>query len=100
HTRFSRDWSSDVCSSDLGSQSGKSTLIRTLIAALALTHTPAEAQFYCLDFGGGGLSQLASLPHVGGVAARLNPERVHRAVAEVKIGRASCRGRVQSCVGG
>ncbi|MFE7936328.1 type VII secretion protein EccCa [Streptomyces griseoincarnatus] len=66
-----------------GSQSGKSTLIRTLIAALALTHTPAEVQFYCLDFGGGGLSQLASLPHVGGVAARLNPERVHRAVAEV-----------------
>ncbi|MFJ4471704.1 type VII secretion protein EccCa [Streptomyces sp. NPDC089424] len=66
-----------------GSQSGKSTLARTLIAALALTHTPAEIQFYCLDFGGGGLSQLAGLPHVGGVAARLNPERVHRAVAEV-----------------
>ncbi|MFJ7071678.1 type VII secretion protein EccCa [Streptomyces sp. NPDC098781] len=66
-----------------GSQSGKSTLARTLIAGLALTHTPAEIQFYCLDFGGGGLSQLAGLPHVGGVAARLNPERVHRAVAEV-----------------
>ncbi|WP_329236065.1 type VII secretion protein EccCa [Streptomyces sp. NBC_01460] len=66
-----------------GSQSGKSTLTRTLIASLALTHTPAEVQFYCLDFGGGGLSQLAALPHVGGVAARLNPERVHRAVAEV-----------------
>ncbi|MFJ8823031.1 type VII secretion protein EccCa [Streptomyces sp. NPDC102467] len=66
-----------------GSQSGKSTLARTLISALALTHTPAEIQFYCLDFGGGGLSQLAGLPHVGGVAARLNPERVHRAVAEV-----------------
>ncbi|MEV1019285.1 type VII secretion protein EccCa [Streptomyces sp. NPDC050264] len=66
-----------------GSQSGKSTLARTLIGALALTHTPAEIQFYCLDFGGGGLSQLAGLPHVGGVAARLNPERVHRAVAEV-----------------
>ncbi|MEU1040541.1 type VII secretion protein EccCa [Streptomyces sp. NPDC005907] len=66
-----------------GSQSGKSTLTRTLIGALALTHTPAEIQFYCLDFGGGGLSQLAALPHVGGVAARLNPERVHRAVAEV-----------------
>ncbi|MGP4049596.1 type VII secretion protein EccCa [Streptomyces sp. 2A115] len=66
-----------------GSQSGKSTLTRTLIGALALTHTPSEIQFYCLDFGGGGLSQLDGLPHVGGVAARLNPERVHRAVAEV-----------------
>ncbi|MCS0599781.1 type VII secretion protein EccCa [Streptomyces sp. LP11] len=66
-----------------GSQSGKSTVARTLITALALTHTPAEIQFFCLDFGGGGLSQLAALPHVGGVAPRLNPERVHRAVAEV-----------------
>ncbi|MDH6581417.1 S-DNA-T family DNA segregation ATPase FtsK/SpoIIIE [Streptomyces sp. SAI-133] len=66
-----------------GSQSGKSNLARTLIAALALTHTPAEVQFYCLDFGGGGLSQFAGLPHVGGVAARLNPDRVHRTVAEV-----------------
>jgi S-DNA-T family DNA segregation ATPase FtsK/SpoIIIE len=66
-----------------GSQSGKSTLARTLIGALALTHTPAEVQFYCLDFGGGGLSQFAGLPHVSGVAARLDPERVHRTVAEV-----------------
>ncbi|MDQ0988463.1 type VII secretion protein EccCa [Streptomyces sp. V2I9] len=66
-----------------GSQSGKSTLARTLICSLALTHTPAEVQFYCLDFGGGGLAQLAGLPHVGGVAARLDPERVNRTVAEV-----------------
>ena len=35
-----------------GTQAGKSTLLRSLIAALALTHTPAEVQFYCLDFGG------------------------------------------------
>ena len=39
-----------------GPQSGKSTLLRTLIAALALTHTPREVQFYCLDFGGGTLA--------------------------------------------
>ncbi|GAA4949222.1 hypothetical protein GCM10023238_14430 [Streptomyces heliomycini] len=31
-----------------GPQSGKSTLLRTLITALALTHTPREVQFYCL----------------------------------------------------
>ncbi|MYR61459.1 type VII secretion protein EccCb, partial [Streptomyces sp. SID625] len=66
-----------------GSQSGKSTLVRTLIGALALTHTPDEVQFYCLDFGGGGLAQFTGLPHVSGVAARLDPERVHRTVAEV-----------------
>ncbi|MFG2367998.1 type VII secretion protein EccCa [Streptomyces mirabilis] len=66
-----------------GSQSGKSTVLRTLIAALALTHTPREVQFYCLDFGGGTLSTLAGLPHVGGVAARLDGERITRTVAEV-----------------
>ena len=34
-------------------QSGKSTMLRTLICSLALLHTPEEVQFYCLDFGGG-----------------------------------------------
>ncbi|MFE3271093.1 type VII secretion protein EccCa [Streptomyces sp. NPDC059215] len=66
-----------------GSQSGKSTVLRTLISSLALTHTPREVQFYCLDFGGGTLSGLAGLPHVGGVAARLDSERISRTVAEV-----------------
>lgn len=66
-----------------GPQSGKSTLLRTLVAAFALTHTPHEVQFYALDFGGGGLSAIAGLPHVGGVASRLDPERVRRTVAEV-----------------
>ncbi|MBM9624495.1 type VII secretion protein EccCa [Streptomyces zhihengii] len=66
-----------------GSQSGKSTVVRSLIAALALTHTPREVQFYCLDFGGGALSGLVGIPHVGGVAARLDSERISRTVAEV-----------------
>ncbi|MDX6428604.1 MAG: segregation ATPase FtsK/SpoIIIE, family, partial [Streptosporangiaceae bacterium] len=66
-----------------GPQSGKSTLVRTLITALALTHTPREVQFYCLDFGGGTLAGLSGLPHVAGVAARLDQERVGRTIAEV-----------------
>ncbi|MFB6857736.1 type VII secretion protein EccCa [Streptomyces sp. NPDC056341] len=66
-----------------GPQSGKSTLLRSLIASFALTHTPYEVQFYGLDFGGGGLSAVAGLPHVGGVASRLDPEKVRRTVAEV-----------------
>jgi S-DNA-T family DNA segregation ATPase FtsK/SpoIIIE len=64
-------------------QSGKSTVLRTLIAGMALTHTPEQAQFYCLDFGGGTLSGLADLPHVGSVASRLEPERLRRTVAEI-----------------
>ncbi len=66
-----------------GPQSGKSTLLRTLISSFALTHTPHEVQFYGLDFGGGGMAAVAGLPHVGGVASRLDPERVRRTVAEV-----------------
>jgi S-DNA-T family DNA segregation ATPase FtsK/SpoIIIE len=64
-------------------QSGKSTMLRALIVSLALTHTPQEVQFYCLDFGGGTLSALARLPHVGGVASRLDADRIRRTVAEV-----------------
>ncbi|MEU0765188.1 type VII secretion protein EccCa, partial [Streptomyces microflavus] len=61
-----------------GTRSGKSTLIRTLICALALTHRPTEVQFYCLDFGGGTLGTVAGLPHVGSVAGRLDTDRVGR----------------------
>jgi DNA segregation ATPase FtsK/SpoIIIE, S-DNA-T family len=64
-------------------QTGKTTLLRTLMTSLALTHTPREVQFYCLDFGGGGLAGLGELPHVGGVASRLNADQVTRTVIEV-----------------
>ncbi|MEU4623033.1 type VII secretion protein EccCa [Actinoplanes sp. NPDC023801] len=64
-------------------QSGKSNLLRTLIVSLALTHTPREAQFYGLDFGGGPLSALADLPHVGGVATRRDVDKVRRTIAEL-----------------
>ena len=67
-----------------GPQSGKSTLLRTLVCGLALTHSPRQVQFYCLDFGGGSLAGLAGLPHVGGVAGRHEPERVGRTVAEIR----------------
>jgi S-DNA-T family DNA segregation ATPase FtsK/SpoIIIE len=64
-------------------QMGKTTVLRTLIAALALTKTPREVQFYLLDFGGGGLSTLAKLPHVGSAAGRLDRERVNRTLSEL-----------------
>lgn len=66
-----------------GPQSGKTTMLRTMVSALALTHTPAEVQVYCIDFGGGGLSTLESLPHVGSVATRRQGEQVARTIAEV-----------------
>ncbi|MFE9428857.1 type VII secretion protein EccCa [Kitasatospora sp. NPDC006697] len=66
-----------------GPRSGKSTMIRTMITGFGLTHTPVEAQFYLMDFGGGGFQSLQELPHVGGVAGRLDGDKVRRMVAEV-----------------
>ncbi len=63
--------------------SGKSTLLRSTVAALSLTRTPLEVQFYVLDFGGGTFLGLRDLPHVSGVATRTEAEAVRRTVAEV-----------------
>ena len=63
--------------------SGKSTVLRSLICGLALTHTPAEVQIYCLDLGGGSLATIKDLPHVGGVAGRLDGVGVRRTVGEI-----------------
>jgi S-DNA-T family DNA segregation ATPase FtsK/SpoIIIE len=67
-----------------GPRSGKSNLLRTLIASLALTHTPQEVQFFALDFGGGGLNAMRDLPHVGTVATRNDIGVVRRTVAEAR----------------
>ena len=66
-----------------GPQTGKTTLLRTLVLSLALTHTPGQASVYAVDLIGSGLQVLAGLPNVGGVAGRADPERVRRTVEEV-----------------
>ncbi|MFE4459771.1 type VII secretion protein EccCa, partial [Nocardia tengchongensis] len=63
-----------------GPQSGKSTALQTLVLSAALTHTPEQAQFYCLDFSGG-LSGLRGLPHVGSIAAARDGDRLRRTFA-------------------
>ncbi len=63
--------------------SGKSVALAGLVTALAVTHTPAQVQVYCLDLGGGTLAPLAALPHVGGVAPRSQPDLMRRTVAQV-----------------
>jgi S-DNA-T family DNA segregation ATPase FtsK/SpoIIIE len=66
-----------------GTRSGKSSALRALVCALALTHTPDELRIYCLDFGGGTLGVLRGLPHVGGVFGRPEPEGVRRTAGEM-----------------
>ncbi|GIF73787.1 type VII secretion protein EccC [Asanoa siamensis] len=68
-----------------GPRSGKSTLLRSMLCALALTHSPREVQFFGIDLGGGALRALEGLPHTSGVAVRRNVEAVRRTVAEVSV---------------
>lgn len=65
-----------------GRQSGKSTMLRTLISCLALTHTPEEVQFFVLNEGGR-LASVAGLPHVSGYATQRDPQRVRRIIGEL-----------------
>ncbi len=65
-------------------QTGKSTLLQTMMISAAATHPPRDVQFYCIDLGGGGLIYLDDLPHVGGIASRSEPDKVMRVVAEVQ----------------
>ncbi len=67
-----------------GPRSGKSTALQTLVLALADTHHPRDVQVYCLDFGGGALSLLQSVPHVGSVAGRRDAELVRRTVVQLE----------------
>ena len=64
-------------------RSGKSTALRTMLLALAEHHDPADVGFYCLDFGGGSLSSLRHLPHVGSMAGRMDGDLCRRTVAVV-----------------
>jgi S-DNA-T family DNA segregation ATPase FtsK/SpoIIIE len=51
-----------------GRRAGKSTLLCTLVTAAALTHTPDDVRFVCVDGSDGALAPLAGLPHVAAVA--------------------------------
>ncbi|MBO0853726.1 MAG: type VII secretion protein EccCa [Nocardia sp.] len=65
-----------------GPQSGKSTALQTLVVSAAMTHTPEQVQFYCLDFSGG-LTGLRGVPHVGSVAGARDIDRIRRTFALV-----------------
>ena len=76
-----------------GPSTGKSTALRTIVASLALTHSPSEVGIYAVDLLGSSLLPLEGLPHVGGVAVRTNREVVRRTVDEI-LGMLTHRERV------
>ncbi len=65
-------------------QSGKSTLLHTIIAAFMLTHAPSAVQIYVIDMGGGTLSRFEAVPHVGTIAYKGEREKVRRLVRQMR----------------
>src|SRR5690606_40487221 len=88
HTRFSRDWSSDVCSSDLSRCPDLPAYLDHLSDRLGRV-----SLVVCLDSGGNDYERLWLTTSLRGLA------QVHVTV-RVQIGRASCRERVRVWVCG
>jgi len=63
---------------------GRTTFLRTVAAAIALTTTPRQVSVYGMDLAGGGLGRLEGFPHVGGVATRADRNRLLRLVEELQ----------------
>jgi S-DNA-T family DNA segregation ATPase FtsK/SpoIIIE len=64
---------------------GKSSLLRTLVSAIAHTRSPDSTHVYVLDFGGSSaLKPLEAFPHVGAVVTRFEDERVIRLIRHVQ----------------
>ncbi|WP_426996344.1 FtsK/SpoIIIE domain-containing protein [Pseudarthrobacter sp. N5] len=65
--------------------SGKSELLRSLTAALALSYSPARINFLFVDFkGGSGLGPLTGLPHCVGMLTDLKKHELDRALASLR----------------
>ena len=67
-----------------GPLAGKSTVLRSVVMALSLTHTPQEVQFYIIDLGGGTFTPFEGAAHVAGLASRDRPDVMNRMLAEVE----------------
>ncbi|MEU6442676.1 FtsK/SpoIIIE domain-containing protein [Streptomyces sp. NPDC047046] len=63
-----------------GPRSGRSTALRTLAGSLARLTSPADVHVYAIDCGSNALLPLVSLPHVGAVVTRDQPDRVRRLI--------------------
>src|SRR5690606_40710709 len=99
HTRFSRDWSSDVCSSDLDIIPHRGPVVATLSAdevrELYVVRGALEA------LAGEGFARNATDEQVARLREALEYLRQPEASASTeKIGRASCRERGERAGGG
>jgi S-DNA-T family DNA segregation ATPase FtsK/SpoIIIE len=64
--------------------SGKSELLRTLVAGLAASHPPSEVSFLLVDYkGGAAFAECAVLPHVLGIVTDLDAHLTGRVLASL-----------------
>ena len=66
------------------SRSGKTVLLRTIVAAAALPRSGATTHVYGLDFAGRGLEMLGDLPHVGTIVLGQDDQRVVRLLRNLR----------------
>ncbi len=65
--------------------SGKSELLRSLVASLALHHSPERLTFLLVDYkGGAAFSRLTLLPHTVGLITDLSPQLAMRALVSLR----------------
>ncbi|AMM21015.1 hypothetical protein AX769_13835 [Frondihabitans sp. PAMC 28766] len=67
-----------------GARSGRTSTLRTLVAQLAMAHSPADLHLYGIDYGNGGLGPMAALPHTGAVITPLEQGRLARFVVRLQ----------------
>ena len=60
------------------SGTGKTTLLKTIVMSLVLTHKPSDLNLYIIDSGGWSTSIFSDLPHVGSVVLDCEEEKISK----------------------
>jgi len=63
-------------------QSGRTTVVQSMIAAAQMAYSPRFCSFYLIDYGGAKLAESAAMPNVGGYARRMDTDLIDRFIGE------------------
>lgn len=64
--------------------SGKSELLQTYLLSMAVSYSPADVNFFMIDYKGGGTGNiLKGLPHCAGVISNLSGKQIKRAMSAI-----------------
>lgn len=64
--------------------SGKSELLQTYLLSMAVSYSPADINFFMIDYKGGGTGNLLKgLPHCAGVISNLSGKQIRRAMSAI-----------------